>query len=552
MLDTPLNLLQETAHHLRTLEDETTLFAQINGLDRLTIQSLMVQYQGVEQHFSPVNLLRYEVLNQLEEGRPPLSAADVELIRQEIEERNVAFFEKYGTRLTEGLASYAKKDPFRNWQKGGRLSYFKLFHTFFYRKNLAPIIREALHEIGNELLRVLQLQHHRLHLVDFSGSHRYGTSNCWLAIYPPERATHVKAHQLFCRISAQGIHAGIWSGRAILRDRQETVDRFDTLAPVLTFLGSLLPLYKQANDQLSKDFQVAETQASYDSPGENDKEPSQQLLQADDFLEEALAVLNYKRNLILQGPPGVGKTFVAQRLAEAILGGRDPGRLRIVQFHQSYAYEDFVQGYRPDGHGGFRLRNGVFYEFCQLAQRQPTRPFVLVIDEINRGNLSKIFGELLLLLEADKRNVTHAIALTYSETAFYIPPNLFLIATMNTADRSLAMVDYALRRRFAFMELEPEFGDKFIQLLYERGVEIIFAERIAASLQSLNQTIKHDPSLSASFCIGHSYFLNPTPNHTTWLRRIINLEIAPLLREYWFDDSEKAVFEINKLLTIAY
>lgn len=550
MLDAQFNLLQKTAVHLRALEDETTLFAHLNALDGPTVQSLLTQYQGVERHFSPVNLLRYEVLNQLEEGRPPLSAADVELIRQQIEERNVAFFDKYGSRLTEGLINYAKKDPFRNWQKSGRLIYFKLFHPFFYRKSLNPAVRQALSEIGAWLIGELNLAYPRLHLVDFSGSHRYGTSNCWLAIYPAERSTHVKAHQLFCRISAQGVHAGLWSGRAILSNRQEITERFAALEPVTAFLKTLLPRYEQANERVNNDLQVAESQASYDFSGEPKSKVPTRLLQADDFVQEALAALNYKRNLILQGPPGVGKTFVAQHLAEVLLGGRDSSRLRIVQFHQSYAYEDFVQGFRPDTRGGFRLRNGLFYEFCQLAQRQPDRPFVLIIDEINRGNLSKIFGELFLLLEADKRNAAYAITLTYSETPFFIPSNLFVIGTMNTADRSLAVVDYALRRRFAFMQLHPEFGEKFVQFLGEQGLDIIFAERLAVSMQSLNETIKQDPSLSDAFCIGHSYFLNPTQNHTLWFRRIIALEISPLLHEYWFDDSDKATFEINKLLSL--
>src|SRR5690606_1428410 len=162
--------------------------------------------------------------------------------------------------------------------------------------------------------------------------------------------------------------------------------------------------------------------------------------------------LGRKRNVILEGPPGVGKTFIAKRVAWALLGEKDPSRVEMVQFHQSYAYEDFVQGWRPAEAGGFDLRNGIFYEFCERAAGDdPERPYVFIIDEINRGNLSKVFGELLMLIEGDKRGPDFAIPLTYSrarEERFYVPRNLYVLGMMNTADRSLAMVDYALRRRF--------------------------------------------------------------------------------------------------------
>jgi len=551
MPEAALHQLQDVARALHALEDEATLFARLNALSSATVQELLRRYQRVERRFSPVNLLRYEVLNQLEEGRPPLSPADVELIRQEIEERNVAFFEKYGARLTEGLATYSKNDPFRIWQKGGRLAYFKLFHSFFYRKKEAVLVWQALREIGEEIQQAFHLTDQRLHLVDFSGSHHFGASDCWLALFPPDKAGHTAAHQLFCRFNQSEIIAGLWSGSAIVQDRLELVGHFTSLDPAIAYLNTLVEPYREANQRPTPDTLAEPGPPAYRATPST-APPQEELLQPDELVSEALAALHHKRNLILQGPPGVGKTFMAQRLAETLLGGRDAARLRTVQFHQSYAYDDFVQGYRPDGRGGFRLRNGPFYEFCLLAQRHPRQAFVFIIDEINRGNLSKIFGELLLLLEADKRTPAQAIPLTYSETPFFIPPNVYLIGTMNTADRSLALVDYALRRRFAFVEVQPEFGEKLVRLLKQRGLDESFSLRLARGIEALNETIRQDPTLSPAFQIGHSYFLQPDlAALTAWFQRVIKLEIGPLLREYWFDDPSKAAEEVARLLKLS-
>lgn len=165
-----------------------------------------------------------------------------------------------------------------------------------------------------------------------------------------------------------------------------------------------------------------------------------------------------KKNLILQGAPGVGKTFAAQRLAFSIMGEKDITRMRVVQFHQSYSYEDFVMGYRPEG-TGFTLAEGPFYEFCKEAENDE-REYFFIIDEINRGNLSKIFGELLMLIEGDKRGEENSIRLLYADEQFYVPANIHIIGMMNTADRSLALIDYSLRRRFAFYDLEPAFSSE--------------------------------------------------------------------------------------------
>ena len=259
----------------------------------------------------------------------------------------------------------------------------------------------------------------------------------------------------------------------------------------------------------------------------------------DDKLEKIVSTLEQKKNIILQGPPGTGKTFIAKKLAYALMGEKDDSRIEMVQFHQSVSYEDFIQGYRPTDEGNFKLKNGIFYKLCARAIKNSDKPYFLIIDEINRGNLSKIFGELLMLIETDKRNPEYAINLMYSDTEesrFYVPNNLHIIGTMNTADRSLAVVDYALRRRFAFFTLRPEFNTKFKTFLMNHGVEIQLIEDIVSKLVILNKEISDE--LGVGFEIGHSFF---TPMDwelvdEEWYKSKFDFEIIPLLEEYYFDD----------------
>jgi 5-methylcytosine-specific restriction enzyme B len=273
--------------------------------------------------------------------------------------------------------------------------------------------------------------------------------------------------------------------------------------------------------------------------------------------DEMLEALREKKNVVLQGAPGVGKSFVAKKLAYALVGWKDPKQVEMIQFHQSYSYEDFIQGFRPTPKGHFDLKYGVFYQFCRRAQREEStgKPFVFIIDEINRGNLSKIFGELMILIEPDKRGKEHSIPLAYSQEPderFYLPENLYIIGMMNTADRSLAMVDYALRRRFRFITLRPEFESQaFRGYLAHAGAEVALINKIVSRMVALNEVVAADSkNLGPGYQIGHSYFCprkgaNPDEK---WYRQIVEAEIVPLIQEYWFDNEQKVKEQRNTLL----
>lgn len=256
----------------------------------------------------------------------------------------------------------------------------------------------------------------------------------------------------------------------------------------------------------------------------------------DESYNTLVSLVKGKKNIILQGAPGVGKTFAAKRLAYSMMGVKDPNRVMMVQFHQSYSYEDFIMGFRPS-ENGFKLKYGVFYEFCKRAEVDSDNDYFFIIDEINRGNLSKIFGELFMLLESDKRGV--ALQLLYADEKFSIPENLYIIGMMNTADRSLAMLDYALRRRFAFFDLKPAFeSDGFKS--YQKDLNSDKFDKLIECIKRLNLAIKSDEILGAGFCIGHSYFCDLDKFEVDELEavliRIVDFEIIPLLSEYWFDD----------------
>ena len=302
------------------------------------------------------------------------------------------------------------------------------------------------------------------------------------------------------------------------------------MTPYTDFLKKMQALFDEGKPEDSLD--AGEEAAAYDP------------YTAEDFLQDVYmdeeryqtlkALLLTKKNVILQGAPGVGKTFAAKRLAYSIMGEKDTSRVQMVQFHQSYSYEDFIMGFRPT-ETGFTLKKGVFYEFCRKAA-EDDRPYFFIIDEINRGNLSKIFGELFMLIESDKRGVE--LQLLYADEQFSIPSNIYIIGMMNTADRSLAMLDYALRRRFAFFEMPPAFSSAGFQA-YKAKINNVKFNRLVETVERLNRAIAEDDSLGEGFRIGHSYFCTNINISDEWLRSVVEFELIPLLKEYWFDEPAK-------------
>ena len=309
--------------------------------------------------------------------------------------------------------------------------------------------------------------------------------------------------------------------------------RLTDITPYTDYIEKLITIFTP--DELDD----VDTQPEVDYPEYSSADFLSDVYMSEQDYETLVNVLKMKKNIILQGAPGVGKTFTAKRLAYSIIGAKNPDRVQMIQFHQSYSYEDFIEGYRPT-ENGFTIKKGSFYKFCKLAEDDDENDYFFIIDEINRGNLSKIFGELFMLIEKDKRGIE--LQLLYSDENFSVPPNVYIIGMMNTADRSLAMLDYALRRRFSFFTMKPGFNAPGFQA-YQDSLKSDDFNKLIACVKQLNSKIAEDISLGEGFCIGHSYFCSLTPEtaNTQTLSSIVEYELIPLLKEYWFDEPAKIV-----------
>lgn len=314
----------------------------------------------------------------------------------------------------------------------------------------------------------------------------------------------------------------------------------NAVTKTLTDITQYTDYVKKLNAIFEGDGEEKEVEITYDSYTKDDF--LKDVYMGEERYNTLVNLLLTKKNIILQGAPGVGKTFAAKRLAYSIMGEKDTSRVKMVQFHQSYSYEDFIMGFRPT-QTGFELKKGVFYEFCRKAARDD-RPHFFIIDEINRGNLSKIFGELFMLIESDKRGAE--LQLLYADEQFSIPDNVYIIGMMNTADRSLAMLDYALRRRFAFFDILPAFDSTGFRA-YKKEVNNTKFDKLITAVQQLNEQIASDETLGEGFCIGHSYFCTNVTISDEWLKSVVEFELIPLLKEYWFDEPSKVKTWTNTL-----
>ena len=309
--------------------------------------------------------------------------------------------------------------------------------------------------------------------------------------------------------------------------------RLTDITPYTDYIEKLTAIF--APDELDD----VDTQPEIDYPIYSSTDFLSDVYMTEQDYKTLVNVLKMKKNIILQGAPGVGKTFTAKRLAYSIIGAKNPDRVQMIQFHQSYSYEDFIEGYRPS-ENGFTIKKGAFYKFCKLAEEDDENDYFFIIDEINRGNLSKIFGELFMLIEKDKRGIE--LKLLYSDENFSVPSNVYIIGMMNTADRSLAMLDYALRRRFSFFTMKPGFNTLGFQV-YQDSLKNDSFNKLITCVKQLNSKIAEDISLGEGFCIGHSYFCGLTPEtaNPQTLTSIVEYELIPLLKEYWFDEQPKII-----------
>ena len=323
-------------------------------------------------------------------------------------------------------------------------------------------------------------------------------------------------------------HKGSWQS-----DEMFAMKTLTDVTNYTDFTNKISGFFEDGNEDEEEDTKVI------DYPAYSVEDFLNEVFMDEESYYKLVGVLDSKLNIILQGAPGVGKTFVAKRLAYSIMGVKDVDRVMMVQFHQSYSYEDFIMGFRPSA-DGFDIKTGAFYNFCKKAERDGDNKYFFIIDEINRGNLSKIFGELFMLIENDKRGSKNKLQLLYRDEMFYVPENVYIIGMMNTADRSLAMLDYALRRRFAFFDLKPGFTTEGFRA-YRDGLDNKKFEALVGCVQSLNEKIAADESLGEGFCIGHSYFCNMEPDEVTdeKLQSIVEYELIPMLKEYWFDEPLK-------------
>lgn len=326
-------------------------------------------------------------------------------------------------------------------------------------------------------------------------------------------------------------HKGEWQhpGQAVMKALTD-------ITPYTEYVEKLNALFEsEINDD------VEEVEVAY--PAYDEEQFLDEVYMNAENYSTLVSIIQKKKNIILQGAPGVGKTYAAQRLAYSIMGEKNKDRVMMVQFHQSYSYEDFIMGYRPT-ENGFERKAGAFYSFCKKAQDDSENDYFFIIDEINRGNLSKIFGELFMLIENDKRGI--GMQLLYSNEKFSVPKNLYIIGMMNTADRSLAMLDYALRRRFAFYKMLPAFEAEGFKS-YQEELNSQKFDRLIMTIEALNEAIAADESLGEGFCIGHSYFCNLKEATDQALMEIVEFEIIPLLDEYWFDEPTKVKNWVGQL-----
>ncbi len=543
-----LNLLIKQSKYFNRLANVSeSLFEEVNSIPILQIRFLKSFYQEIK----PIYIVRYLILEMILDGTV-VTAKTIKEIKDNFHSKNLNYFKKY---LNESQLDYIEtcktQKPLAAWND------FGILYDFFYIPAVKNQTIEILENVGNDLVLKFQLENYKIKYINFQGPRNNGSDTCWVSIYPERFMHYNNAAQIYFKVEAGEMYAGLYIEKKVKEklnmDKQFKYEKIKcrNYKDVFNCIANVLEFEREINERLipsgkinlKQPKKITKTIEYKQLPKYTKTEFLKDIFVDEREYNVLVSLLENKKNLILQGAPGVGKTYTAKRLAYSILGEQNDSKISVIQFHQNYSYENFLRGYEPS-EAHYKLGKGVFYEFCEKAKENPEEKYFFIIDEINRGNISKIFGELLSMIEADKRG--HYTKLMYGGEDFCVPKNVYIIGLMNTADRSIAIIDYALRRRFAFYDFKPAFETESFQKYQELKNSKKYNE-IIKTIVEINQTIKKDSSLGEGFMIGHGCFCTDDKVTDEWLYCVIEHQIIPLLKEYWFEDDDIRQRLENKL-----
>jgi 5-methylcytosine-specific restriction protein B len=511
-----LTYLWRYARRLDSMNDTDDLLSHLQGLPESFLREEATRLEGAEK----INGVRFEVLSRIIENEP----IEYEQIKTAEDERH-------------------REDIYRSWK-----DFTILIQPYFNFSR--PRIEKCLKDLADYVRHELNAEDLSDRIITFQGQAGFPQNSSWLALHPPGK-THKEAYQLCIGVRPTGISFGLYAGSDLdASDQDFTLQKITNeddvdIRTIIDHLESVYPSFEELN-------QSEIVPPSDTTPDKLARFPS------------IARQLRQTKQVVFYGPPGTGKTYHAVNFAKWWIA-EDEGdideQMRTVTFHPSFTYEDFLEGLTATAENGevaYSIEDGVFKEFCERARNAferadgPPPKYVLVIDEINRGNLANVFGETITLIESDKRlgeDSAMKTTLSHSGSDFGVPPNLYLIGTMNTADRSIALVDAALRRRFRFLSFPPEYDLLYRKFDFEdeRAAHEAAVENTggASELQALsvlglreiNRRIIEATSLDRGKQLGHSYLLKRDSEADildAW-----RYEILPLLEEYYFGQFER-------------